>query len=258
MSKGVRVQSEDVGALPDGCDGYLEFSTSMRVDDESGLLAAVGTVRWRYYDGAFLDDVDDVGDVCRWVDGEELARAEVWGYDGMMSSWDDTDAALRNFSLACDVVSEDLYVASERLRLAYANGELAEVERMCLTHRWLVLDHVFVAEDVRGFGLGRAVAAHALEMAGAWSDGVAIVSVAGARVDRSGLRAVSTGGGDDGYAEVWEVQRRRSARLLGSLGLVCLPSGIHFGHTSLAGSFPDFARRCSLSGDGLPWVVERT
>lgn len=247
---------EGFGVLPGVDDGYLEFSTSMRVDEESGLLAAVGIVSWHYSEDWSADDIDGSVYGCSWVDGKELARAEVWGFDGMMSSWGDVDVTLANLCYACDVVSEDLYVAAERLRSAYDSGELAEVERKCFTQRWLILDNVFVVDEVRGFGLGRSVAAHALEMAGAWSDGVAIVSVAGARLDHSDRPAFPSDDDDGRYAEVWDTQRKRSVRLLESLGFVSLPSGIHFGHTSLEGLFIRVPRGSSIYGGSLPWVSE--
>ena len=243
--------SESVDVLPGVHDGRLEFSTSMRLDRESGLVAAVGVVNWRYYEGALIDDFYDD---CEWVDGEELARAEVWGYDGMMSSFDDTDVVLANFLYACDVVSEDLYVAAKHVRSAYDGGELAKIEESCLTQRWLILDNVFVVEKVRGFGIGGAVAAHTLEMAGAWSDGVAIVSVAGAHLDRNKWPSTLSDKQQVEYAEAWGVQRERSAKLLESLGLNCLSNGIHFGHTSFVGSFTaDRYKSFRLNG-GLPWV----
>lgn len=207
-------------AQPRFDDGHISFSTSICHDDESNLLAAIAIATWQPQEDT---------EACLCADGQELAHATVWAYDATKYSPSDLGEILENLVEECNTVSSDLYEAASAAFTAYINGEFQDDDLYEYALHWLILDHVEVHEDLRGFGLGRAVAAYALYTSGVWyGDNVAIASIAGATLDldkwpRGGERSPE-------YSAAWNAQQKRSARLLEGLGLRRLPSGVYVGH----------------------------
>lgn len=206
--------------------GCLHYSTSLTRCFDSKLMVGRAEATWENYGPAEHFD-----------DGAVLAHATVWAYDGITTSVCDPDFrdVLDDLYWECDAENGDLEAAAGRLLTAFEDDGLDLLAGFAML-RWLILDSVEVQPPLRGLGLGRTIAAHALQMAGAWSTDAAIVAIAGARVENGyELDAVA-------YAEAWQDQAERSVQLLDALGLEYHPANVFIGHSAL-GSVDSALRR---------------